>query len=329
MAPTRIKSSFIYLGNAVNDLRGNWTILAVVLAPLVIAASLCLLPEALNLQHRLASSLGGGMTTVGYFLAQEPYHPATGPVIEPYPEWLVYTLRGVGALVTLAAGLVVLVELRRIQGGDREHGVIAETIAVYKSAGLLALAYLWIAILQLLAPIVAVLILEFAFSLAFTTQYPAVSVLVSVLRFALLLGAAVVYLWLYFAEFALVFGDQRSFHSLLHSRDLMRKRFYTVAIRIIVFLAVWSGYNSWAIAAFVIVSILLGPVAQLTGVVWTIVILLNVMWLGVSYATSAFFIAAGVRLYQDLVSIADTAPAIANGVAASMPPTMPLSNASA
>ncbi|HVA80792.1 MAG TPA: hypothetical protein VNF29_07695 [Candidatus Binataceae bacterium] len=300
MAQPRIKSSFIYLANAVNDLRGNWANLAAVLAPLILLASLCLLPEALNMQHRLASSLGGGGTTVGYFAVQEPYHPATNPPLAPYPDWLIYTMRAMGGLISLVAGIVVLVEMKRIQNGERAPGIIGETIAVYASAVRLALAYLWIAILQLLAPAAAVLVLE----LGLATQYPVLSVIISIARLTLLAAAGIVYLWLYFAEYALVFNGQRSFHSLLFSRDLMRKRFYTVASRIMVFLAVWSGYNSWAVGAFVIVSLLLGPVAQLTGVVSTIVILLNVMWLSISLATSAFFIAAGVRMYQDLMALA-------------------------
>ncbi|MHB8384400.1 MAG: hypothetical protein ACYDC3_18915 [Candidatus Binataceae bacterium] len=326
MAQQRIKSSFIYLANAVNDLRGNWKNLAVVLAPLLVLASLCLLPEALNLQHRLAGSLGGGGTTVGYFLSQAPYHPATTTSPAPYPDWLIYAMRGMGALISLVAGLVVLVELKRIQSGERGSGLIGETIAVYESAGRLALAYLWIAILQLLAPGVAILALE----LSLGTDYPILSVLISIARLALLVGAGIVYLWLYFAEYALVFDRERSFHSLLFSRDLMRKRFYTVASRVVVFCAVWSGYNSWAVIAFYEVSMLLGPIAQLTGVVSTIVILLNLMWLSVSLATLTFFIAAGVRMYQDLIAIARADRgdlALAN--AALSPVTAPLGGASA
>ena len=52
----RLKSSFIYLANAVGDLRGNWSVLAIALAPMVLAAALCLLPDALNLQYRLATT---------------------------------------------------------------------------------------------------------------------------------------------------------------------------------------------------------------------------------------------------------------------------------
>lgn len=324
MAQQRIKSSFIYLANAVNDLRGNWINLAVVLAPLILLASMCLLPEALNLQHRLASSLGAGGTTVGYFLTQEPYHPATTPLPPPYPEWFIYAMRAMGALISLVASLVVLVELKRIQTGERARSVIGETIAVYVNATRIALPYLWIAFLQLLAPFVAVLALEVNLG----TDYPFVSVLISIARLALLVGAGIVYLWLYFAEYALVFDDQNSFHALLFSRDLMRKRFYRVASRVVVFLAVWSGYNSWAIGAFVIVSVLLGPIAQLTGVVSTIVILLNLMWLSISLATSAFFIAAGVRMYQDLIAISRASnEALTDSNAMHDQVTAPLSNA--
>ncbi|MGC1678589.1 MAG: hypothetical protein WA740_13765 [Candidatus Binataceae bacterium] len=325
MAQQRIKSGFIYLANAVNDLRGNWLNLAVVLAPLIVLASLCLLPEALNLQHHFASSLGGGGTTVGYFPAQEPYHPAINLTPAPYPEWLIYAMRGIGALISLVAGLVVLVELKRIQTGQRASGIIGETFAVYASAGRLAPAYLWIAILQLLAPGAAILVLE----LNLGTDYPILSVLISIVRMALLVGAGIVYLWLYFAEYALVFDGEHSLHSLLFSRDLMRKRFFTVASRIVVFLAVWSGFNSWAVVAFYEVSVLLGPVAQLTGVVSTIVILLNLMWLSISLATLTFFIAAGVRLYQDLIAIARAGSGAQANSSAALQATVPLSGASA
>lgn len=325
MAQQRIKSSFIYLANAVNDLRGNWLNLAVVLAPLIVLASICLLPEALNLQHYFAGSLGGGGTTVGYFLAQEPYHPSTNTTPAPYPEWLIYAMRGMVVLISLVAGLLILVELKRIQTGERASGIIGETIAVYASGGRLALAYLWIAFLQYLAPAVAIAVLK----LNLATDYPVLSVMISILRLALLVGAGIVYLWLYFAEYALVFDGEHSFHSLLFSRDLMRKRFYTVAIRVVVFLAVWSGYNSWAVGAFVIVSLLLGLVAQLTGVVLTIVILLDLMGLTVSLATSAFFIAAGLRLYQDLIAIARAGSSAQPNSSAALQATVPLSGASA
>ena len=115
----------------------------------------------------------------------------------------------------------------------------------------------------------------------------------------ILLGA-LVYPWLYFAQFALIFDDQRSWHALLFSRDLMRKRFFKVAIRIVVFVAVWSGYNSWAWGTFVVVSLLFGPVGVVTGFLCTTIFLQVLGEMGVTFATIAFFVAAGLRLYQDL-----------------------------
>ncbi|HUY26759.1 MAG TPA: hypothetical protein VMV27_05015 [Candidatus Binataceae bacterium] len=300
MAQPRIKSSFIYLANAVNDLRGNWVILAAVLAPLIALAAMCLLPEALNAQHWVAFSLGRGGTSVGYFAVQEPYHPATTPSPAPYSDWLIYTMRTAVVLISQVAELLVLVELKRIQTAEQASGIIAETIAVYASAARLALAYLWIAILQYLALGIAVVALKVGIG----TDYPILWMMFSIARFALLVVAGIAYLWLYFAEYALVFDGQRSFHALLFSRDLMRKRFFRVASRIAVFLAVGWGYNSLALGAFVIASVLLGPVVQITGVVSTIIVGMNLVGLSVSVATAAFFIAAGVRMYQDLTAIA-------------------------
>jgi multisubunit Na+/H+ antiporter MnhC subunit len=221
---------------------------------------------------------------------------------------------------------LVLVEMKRIQTGQRAPGMIAETIAVYASSAHLAFAYLWITFLQLLAPSIAGL----ALGVGLRTDYPVVSMLISIARLALLAGAGIVYMWLYFAEYALVFDGQHSFHSLLFSRDLMRKRFFTVASRIAVFLAVWWGYNSWAAGAFVIASLLLGPVVLVTGVVSTIVIALNLMGLSVGFATSAFFIAAEVRMYQDLTTIAREGAIVqADSSAALQQATAPLSGASA
>jgi hypothetical protein len=84
----------------------------------------------------------------------------------------------------------------------------------------------------------------------------------------------------------------------------MRKRFFRVATRIIVFLAVWSGYNSWAAGSFIFVSIVLGPVGALTGYLWATIFLLDLATTAVTYTTTAFFAAAGVRLYQDVRQMA-------------------------
>ena len=83
------------------------------------------------------------------------------------------------------------------------------------------------------------------------------------------------YAWLYFAQYALVFDGKHSWHALLFSRDLMRKRFFKVATRIVVFLAVWSGFNSWAAGAFVVVSLLFGPVGVVTGFLGTTIFLVD------------------------------------------------------
>src|ERR1700680_3051581 len=94
VAPARLRSSFIYLANAVNDLNGDWAVLALVLAPLILGASLCLLPDALNLQHRVAHTFESGSHSVSVMLhhvalyeAQAPYRPDTGtpPPADPYP----------------------------------------------------------------------------------------------------------------------------------------------------------------------------------------------------------------------------------------------------
>ena len=78
-----------------------------------------------------------------------------------------------------------------------------------------------------------------------------------------------------FRKFALIFDGKHSWHALLYSRDLMRKRFFKVAMRIVVFLAVWSGYNSWAAGAFVVVSLLFGPVGVVTGFLGTTIFLVD------------------------------------------------------
>ncbi len=109
-----------------------------------------------------------------------------------------------------------------------------------------------------------------------------------------------IYTWLYFAQYALIFDGKHSWHALLFSRDLMRKRFFKVAMRIVVFLAVWSGFNSWAAGAFVVVSLLFGPVGVVTGFLGTTIFLVGLAEIGVNFATTAFLVAAGLRLYQDL-----------------------------
>ena len=119
----------------------------------------------------------------------------------------------------------------------------------------------------------------------------------------LLIPGMLVVTVLYFSKVALVFDGIHSWPALLRSRELERGRFLKVAMRIVVFFAVWSGYNSWASGAFLVASILLGPVGAVTGYVWSVVFVLDLLSVGVAYFTTAFFVAASVRLYQDLTAV--------------------------
>ncbi len=329
METTRLRSSFIYLANAVNDLRGNWSTLALVLAPLVLIASLCLLPDALNLQYRVAQALEPPSTqnvmNVGYAPAQTPYAPPrTVPASrQPYPSWLTTTLDIAVIVLTIAVNLLVLCMLARIRAQERAPTVLGEAFAIYRKAAALLPGFAWIALLQAIAPILALAFLAINFNL----EDPVFYLAFGSVRAVVVAAAVVVYLWLYFAEYALVFDRKHSFHALLYSRDLMRKRFFRVSVRIAVFLAVWSGYTSWAALVFVAVSRLMGPVVVVTGLVALTIFLLDLISVSVSFATAAFFIAAGLRLYQDLTGSAAAEPALASPAAA-LPPTAPFSSAS-
>jgi hypothetical protein len=326
--PNRMRSSFIYLANAVADLRGNWSTLALVLAPLVVIASLCLLPDALNLQYRVAQALepsnSQNVMNVEVAPAQTPYAPPrnTPASRQPYPSWLTTTLDVVVIVLTIAVNLLVLCTLVRIRAHQRAPTVVGEAFAIYRKAVALAPGFAWIALLQAIAPILALGFL----TINFNPQDAAVYLVFGFGRTLIVAAAAVVYLWLYFAEYALVFDAKHSFHALLYSRDLMRKRFFRVSTRIVVFLAVWSGYNSWAALAFVAVSRLMGPVAVVTGLIAITILMLDLISVAVSFATAAFFIAAGLRLYQDLNGLAAAEAALP--ARAELQPTAPLSGAS-
>jgi hypothetical protein len=300
---TRLKSSFIYLANAVNDLRSNWQTFALVLAPLVLIGALCLLPDALNLQHQLAEKFAPGTHNIDWQRVQEPYLPAAaeGTFL---PWWALQLFHLLLLIVALAANLVVLCTIRRDRAGIKQQRIVDEAIAIYREAGGLALGFYWIVFLQILAPLIALTVLRV--DIAGPDAF--VLMLIYLTEIALTVFAALVYLWLYFARYALVFDGRRSLHGLLCSRDLMRKRFFRVATRIVVFLAVWSGYNSWAAAAFIFVSIVLGPVGALTGYLWATIFVVDLIITAVTYVTAAFFATAGVRLYQDVTEIAALAP---------------------
>jgi hypothetical protein len=298
--PVRLKSSFIYLANAVNDLRGNWSVLAIVLAPLLLAAALCLLPDALNLQHRLATNFEPGSQNIGYTQVDSadapPSKPAPLQEPQPFSPWVTTALHLLFGLLTLLVTLVTLCSLKRIQAGVREPAIIGEAIEVYRQSIPLAPGFIWVTILQLLAPAAGL----FLFQAASAYMPGSIGVWAYIALVLMIMLGALVYAWLYFAQFALIFDGKHSWHALLFSRDLMRKRFFKVATRIVVFLAVWSGYNTWAAGAFVVVSLLFGPVGVVTGFLGTTIFAVDLCEIGVNFATTAFLVAAGLRLYQDL-----------------------------
>ena len=301
MTNARLKSSFIYLANAVNDLRGNWATLALVLAPLVVIAALCLLPDALNLEHGLATRFEPGVRNVIYSAAytptQAPYAPEASETIPPmFSGWMLHVFHLVFFLLTYVVNLVVLCAIRRFQSGVQHPRVLNEAIGIYRESIILAPAFFWVAILQLLATVIGFVLL--------------------------IIPGLIAIIWLYFSEYALVFDGLHSVPALFHSRDLMRKRFFKVAIRVVVFLAVWSGFNSWVGGAFFVFSLLIGPIGAVTGTLSLAIFVIDLGASAVTFATSAFFVAASVRLYQDLSQIA-VAEAAVNG-AVVLPPTAPL-----
>jgi hypothetical protein len=304
MAQARLRSSFIYLANAVNDLRGNWTIVAVVLAPLVLASALCLLPDALNLQYSLVRTFEPGVTSVAFVEpVQTPYAPAARAAPKPpFPVWMTTILHLLDGFITLVGvNLVVLCALKRMQAGQRMARPIDEAVEVYREAARLLSSFVWVSVLQVLAIAVGAVLLVVPGFLA--------------------------YVWLYFSQYALIFDSRRGWSALLYSRDLMRGSFFRVALRIVVFLAVWSGFNSWAGGTFFAVSLLAGSVGLITGALWASIFLVDLLAVAVLYTTLAFLLAAGLRLFQDMRAIAAEQSALT--AAAPLPPTAPLPSVSA
>ncbi len=293
---TRIKSSFIYLANAVSDLRGNWATLALVLSPLVVLSALCLLPDALNLQHALVRTFEPGVRTIGWLKAQTPYAPETEPPPPLFTHWELFTLHLVLALIIFLARLLALCAIKRIKSGERRGHPLNETIEIYRHAIALAPAFLWISLLQLIAVAVGFVLLVIPGLLALV--------------------------WLYFAPYALVFEDRRSWQALLYSRDLIRGRWLKVAVRIMVFLAIRWGFNSWVYYALFGIGLLMGFIAIWSGALCATIFLCNLVAFAVSFGMIAFFIAAGVRLYRDLQAIAAESGAAAQS--ALLPATAPL-----
>ena len=134
MSQLRLKSSFIYLANAVNDLRAQRAVLAMVLAPLVLIAALCVLPDAINLQHAVAEHFTPGARHVGWFGAQAPYAPTAEDVKPLVPWWAIGLLNLLALVLTFGANLLILCSVRRLRSGQREERLVSEAIATWREA---------------------------------------------------------------------------------------------------------------------------------------------------------------------------------------------------
>ncbi len=267
-----LRSSFIYLANAVRDLTANWQVFALTLGPLAIVTALCLMPDALELQRQLSQLLSPNLHTVRVSaVVSVKAQPLPGPT---FPSWGTRILHYVFLALTVGANLLVLCALARIRAGIREASAVKEALAVYRRAATLVGPFLWVFFLQVVTTVLGLVLL--------------------------VVPGVLAYVWLYFAQYAVVMDDQRSWPALLFSRELMRGCFFAAATRIVVFLAVWSGFNSWTGGAFVLISWLLGFIGVMTGFVWLGVFLADLLATSVGYVTIAFFFAAGARLYEDL-----------------------------
>jgi hypothetical protein len=278
----RLKSSFIYLANAVHDLTGHWQTFALTLGPLAFIAALCLMPDALNLQHELMRFFSPQAHNVRIWEIQTSREWPQATV--PFSPWQTRLLHLTLFLLTLAVNLIVLCALSRIRAGVRESSVISEATAIYRRAWTLAGPFAWVFLLQIFTTLIGL--------------------------FLLIIPGALAYIWLYFAQYAVVMDNQRSWPALLFSRELMRGRFFPVAVRIAVFLAVWSGFNSWTGGAFVLVSWTLGIIGAVTGFLWAGVFAADLVATCVGYATIIFFFAAGARLYEDLNGMRCEVPSV-------------------
>jgi hypothetical protein len=173
-------------------------------------------------------------------------------------------------------------------------------------------AFLWVCLLQLIVIATVCLVFLLPLQLLYYVFFHAVIQDYHSIFPLIIPPGLLVIVVLYFAQVALVFDGVHSWAALLHSRDVQRGRFFKVATRIVVFLAVWSGYNSWATGAFIVASIYLGPVVAVTGYLWGTLFVLDLLAVGVEVFTTAFFMAAGVRLYQDLIAMTQESVAVVN-----------------
>jgi hypothetical protein len=317
VAETRIKSSFVYLANAVRDLIGNWRVFALILAVPVLLASMCLLPDAINLQHLVseAFNVGNQGQNVGFFPVQAPYSPAVH--IEPFvPPWVTHALHTLFIVLTAVTVVLVLCTLRWVREGHTGMSPLEAALQIYRRSIKRIIPFTWLYLLQLIAVLPMVIWVNATIPLIF-----AVPVVL------LIVPGFLAFVWLAVAQYALVFDGYRTWLALFYGRELIRGRFIKVTIRIIVFLAVWSGYNSWAGAAFLALSLLLGLLGAFAGALWAGVFIADLLSVSVVFTTTAFFFAAGLRLYEDLKASAP--PAAVMMVAGPLSTTGPLETAAA
>jgi hypothetical protein len=316
----RLKSSFVYLANAVRDLSENWRVIALALAPPVLLSSLCLLPDALELQHRVSEAfkIGNQGQSVSYVPAQVPYAAAAS--IQPLmPVWLTRSLHILFVVLTAVTIVIVLCMLKWIREGHREVSPIASTLQIYRRCVTRLLPFTWLYLFQIIAALPMVVWFNWL------NSNTAVPILLAVPVVLLIVPGFLALVWLSVAQYALVFDGNRTWLALFYGRELIRGRFIKVTIRIIVFLAVWSGYNSWAGATFLALSLLLGLLGAFAGALWVGVYIADLLSVSVVFATTAFFFATGLRLYEDLKSSAS--PAAVRIVEGPMSPTGPLESA--
>jgi len=170
-------------------------VLAVVLAPLLLAAALCLLPDALNLQYRLATTFEPGSQNISYTQVDSIDTPSKAPPLtepQPFSPWVTWALHIIFGLLTLLVTLVTLCSLMRIQAGIREPTIIGEAIEVYRRSIALALGFIWVTILQLLAPALGL----FLFQQASTYMPNSIGVWAYIALVLMIMLGAIVYAWL-------------------------------------------------------------------------------------------------------------------------------------
>ena len=123
------------------------------------------------------------------------------PEAKPYfPRWATLSLHILFLVIIAGANLLVLSALKWIQQGAPERTALAAARHILRDSYRLLPSFAWIVMLQLVAIGVGFVLLIVPGFLAFV--------------------------WLYFAQYALVLDGYRSWPALLYSRELMRKRFF-------------------------------------------------------------------------------------------------------